>query len=156
MNKTEFLNILRQSLSGEVAPNILEENISYYDGYIGAQTVEEENRSIEELGDPRLIAKSIIEAERAAKEKSKGNWSEPNHQGYTSEQEEEHGDNSSEFNRNIFFANIKWYHKLIAVVVVIVIFVIVALIGRLLLSFLFAFGLPILLLVLVISLLRKR
>ena len=63
MNKEEFLNILRQSLSGEVANQIIDQNVRYYDSYISAQTLQEEAEIIDRLGDPRLIAKTIIEAE---------------------------------------------------------------------------------------------
>jgi uncharacterized membrane protein len=156
MNKSEFLNILRQSLSGEVTTNVIEQNISYYDGFISAQTVEDEGRIIDELGDPRLIAKTIIEAEKAAKEKSKGNWSGANYQGHIPEQDEEYKETSSESRQNIFLSNLKWYHKLIAVIAIIVLFIFIAVIGRLVLGFLFAFGLPLLLLLLVMSLFRRR
>ena len=156
MSKSEFLSILRQSLSNEVATNILEQNLSYYEGYISAQSVEDELRIIDGLGDPRLIAKTIIEADRAAKEKSKGNWSGAYYDGNSTEQEEQFSGSSTEYNRNIFVSRMKWYHKLIAVAVIIVLFIVIALIGRLVLGFLFAFGLPILLLLLVMTLFRRR
>ncbi|MDF2908091.1 MAG: putative rane protein [Herbinix sp.] len=156
MNKTEFLNILRQSLSGEVTTGVIEQNINYYDGYISAQTAEDDDRIIDRLGDPRLIAKTIIEAEKAAREKSNGNWSKANHQGYATGQEEEYKEKSSEYNRSTFSFHMKWYQKLIVVAVIIILIIIIALVGRLLLGFLFAFGLPILLLLLVMSIFRKR
>ncbi len=156
MNKSEFLNILRESLSGEIATSILEQNISYYDGYISAQTIEEEERTIDGLGDPRLIAKTIVEAERAAKEKNKSNWSTAEHQEYSSGPEDNEKEQSTGFNQNIFLSKMQWYHKLIAIVVIVVLFVIIAVIGRLVIGFLFAFGLPILLLILVMSLFRRR
>lgn len=156
MNKSEFLNILRQALSGEVSQDVIEQNISYYSGYISTQTVEDENRIIEELGDPRLIAKSIIEAEKAAKEKSKSNWSGAAYQNNTSEQYEEYNGRTEELNQGFFFNKMKWYHKLIAIAVIIVLLILIAMIGRLLLSVVFVFGLPILLLLLVMTLFRRR
>jgi uncharacterized membrane protein len=156
MNKVEFLDILRQSLSGEVTNQSIEQNVRYYDGYISAQTPEEEADNIDKLGDPRLIAKTIIEAEKAAKEKNMNNWSGSNYQTHSAEAEEEHRDNSDGHGKNVFFTNMQWYHKLIAVLVVIVLFVLIALIGRLVIGFLFAFGIPILLVLLVMSLFRKR
>jgi uncharacterized membrane protein len=156
MNKEEFLDILRQSLSGEVTNQSIEQNVRYYDGYISAQTPEEEADIIDRLGDPRLIAKTIIEAEKAAKEKSMNNWSGSNYQSHTTEAEGEHRDNSDGHDKNVFFTNMQWYHKLIAILVVIVLFILIALIGRLVIGFLFAFGIPILLVLLVMSLFRKR
>lgn len=156
MNKTEFLNILRQALGGEVSQDVIEQNISYYAGYISAQTMEDENRIIDELGDPRLIAKSIIEAEKAAKEKSRSNWSGSDYKSNASEQYEEYNGKSGELNQGIFFTRMKWYHKLIAIAVIIVLLILIAMIGRLLLSVVFVFGLPILLLLLVMTLFRRR
>jgi uncharacterized membrane protein len=156
MDKIEFLDILRQSLSGEVINQSIEQNIRYYDGYISAQTLEEEADIIDRLGDPRLIAKTIIEAEKVAKEKSMNNWSGSNYQSHTTEEGQEHRDNSDTRGKNVFFTNMQWYHKLIAILVIILLFVLIALIGRLVIGFLFAFGIPILLVLLVMSLFRKR
>lgn len=62
MKKQEFLNILQESLEGEVKPGIIADNIAYYNQYIQAEV--DRGRSIDsvmdELGDPRLIAKTII------------------------------------------------------------------------------------------------
>lgn len=156
MNKTEFLNILQQSLSGEVTSQSEEQNVRYYNDYISARTIEDEADIIDRLGDPRLIAKTIIEAEKVAKEKSMNHWSGSNYQSHTSESEEEYRDNSTGRSKNVFFTNMLWYHKLIAVLVIIVLFVLIAFIGRLVIGFLFAFGLPILLVLLVMSLFRRR
>lgn len=156
MNKEEFLNILRQSLSGEVANEVINQNVRYYDSYISAQTLEEEAEIIDRLGDPRLIAKTIIEAEKAAKEKSMNNWSGTNYQNYTSDAYEEYKDNTTDHDKHIFFTNLKWYHKLIAVMVIIVLFVIIAMVGKLVIGLLFTFSLPILLVFLVMLLFRKR
>lgn len=156
MNKEEFLNILRQSLSGEVANQIIDQNVRYYDSYISAQTLQEEAEIIDRLGDPRLIAKTIIEAEKAAKEKSMNNWSGTNYQNYTSDVYEEYKDNTTDHNKHIFFTNMKWYHKLIAVMVIIILFVIIAMVGKLVIGLLFTFSLPILLIFLVMLLFRKR
>ena len=62
MKKQEFLNILQESLEGEVKPGIIADNIAYYNQYIQAEM--DKGRSMDsvmdELGDPRLIAKTII------------------------------------------------------------------------------------------------
>ncbi|MDF2486808.1 MAG: putative rane protein [Herbinix sp.] len=156
MDKSEFLVQLRQSLSGEVASDVIEQNIKYYDGYISSQSREEEDRVLSVLGDPRLIAKTIIEAERVAAEKGKTGWSQNSYHSNLSEEEDVQRESTANFGKNIFFTNLKWYHKLIAVLVVIALFVIIALVGRLIIGFLFAFGLPIILILLVMALFRKR
>lgn len=62
MKKQEFLNILQESLEGEVKPGIIADNIAYYNQFIQAEM--DKGRSVDsvmdELGDPRLIAKTII------------------------------------------------------------------------------------------------
>lgn len=154
MNKSEFLNILRQSLSGEVAPDIQEQNISYYHGYISSQGKPEED-VIAELGDPRLIAKTIIETSKIAREKSRGGWNQGGYQDYRT-QEDSMEDDRSGFPKSTSFSHLKWYHKLSAVLAMITLVIVIMVVGRFVIGFLFAFGLPIILILLVMTLFRRR
>ena len=63
MTKYEFLKELREALEGQVPMSEIEESISYYRDYISRQEADgrSEQEILEELGSPRLIAKSIIE-----------------------------------------------------------------------------------------------
>ena len=63
MTKDEFLYALKRALSGEISAEEFNENMRFYEEYIEAEirkgrTEEDVMRS---LGDPRLIAKTIIE-----------------------------------------------------------------------------------------------
>lgn len=64
MTKQEFINTLRISLNGKVSPAAVEENVSYYEDYINTQIRmgQSEQEVLASLGDPRLIAKSVMEA----------------------------------------------------------------------------------------------
>ncbi len=64
MSKQEFIDKLRMALSGKVSARLVEENVSYYEEYINAQMRQgySEESVMESLGDPRLIARSIITA----------------------------------------------------------------------------------------------
>lgn len=64
MNKVEFLQGLQEALSGEVPPTVVRENLRYYDDYIAIEVKKGRNESevLEELGAPRLIARTIIDA----------------------------------------------------------------------------------------------
>lgn len=64
MNSQEFLDKLRLALSGQIGASQVEENIAYYREYISAQVRmgQPEEAVLGNLGDPRLIAKSIISA----------------------------------------------------------------------------------------------
>ncbi|MDO5155220.1 MAG: DUF1700 domain-containing protein [Eubacteriales bacterium] len=71
MTKQEFLQELKQCLSGEVSPESLMDSYRYYDNYIDdcVRGGKSEEAVVEELGKPNLIARSIIAAqsgERAA------------------------------------------------------------------------------------------
>lgn len=63
MTKQEFLEKLRLALSGRVNSEVVTENINFYEDYINTEIRKgklEEN-VLEELGDPRLIARTIAD-----------------------------------------------------------------------------------------------
>ena len=68
MRKTEFLQELREALDGEVSASVIQSNISYYDQYISQEAAKgrREEEVIEEIGSPRLIAKTIIDSSEGA------------------------------------------------------------------------------------------
>lgn len=68
MSKQEFIDKLRLALSGKVSAGLVEENVSYYEEYINTQVRmgKSQEQVLETLGDPRLIAKSIITANEGA------------------------------------------------------------------------------------------
>lgn len=83
MKKQEFLVELQKALSSRVSVSSMQENVRYYDDYISMQMRRgrTEEEIMEEIGDPRLIAKSIITAEMDAaqtetEKKSKKHWKE--------------------------------------------------------------------------------
>ncbi|MDO5392646.1 MAG: DUF1700 domain-containing protein [Eubacteriales bacterium] len=65
MTKSEFLEILRQQLDGEMPSGEIYSNIHYYDQYIDKELLsgKTEEEVMNELGDPRLIAKTLIDAD---------------------------------------------------------------------------------------------
>lgn len=64
MDKNEFLEKLAKALAGQVPASAVEENINYYSSYISGEVQKGTplQQVLEDLGDPRLIAKSIIDA----------------------------------------------------------------------------------------------
>ncbi|MBR1741803.1 MAG: DUF1700 domain-containing protein [Lachnospiraceae bacterium] len=66
MGKKEFLAVLRESLEGYVPKEEVEKNIKFYRNYFEESDLSE-GELLEELGDPRLIARTIIEAYKASK-----------------------------------------------------------------------------------------
>ena len=67
MDRTEFIERLQRALAGGVNSSRVAENVQYYREYIDMEI--RKGRSEEEvlgsLGDPRLLAKSIIEANKS-------------------------------------------------------------------------------------------
>lgn len=72
MNGLEFIRLLKETLDGEVAPSVIRENVRYYEDYIAEQvrSGKREKEVLEELGDPRLIARTIIETSAQAGEET--------------------------------------------------------------------------------------
>lgn len=64
MTKKQFLEELKTSLEGMVSPMVVQQNMNYYENYISEQirNGKSEQDVLNELGNPRLIAKSIIDA----------------------------------------------------------------------------------------------
>ena len=64
MSREEFLAGLRQALALEVSERVVQDNLSYYADYIEEECRKgrTEGEVLEELGDPRLLARTIISA----------------------------------------------------------------------------------------------
>ncbi|MGB4658378.1 MAG: DUF1700 domain-containing protein [Mobilitalea sp.] len=157
MDKREFIDTLRQSLIGEVSPEVIEENVRYYDQFINSHVTGEEAHLFAELGDPRLIAKTIIETEKMSKLKDINNGYQGGNTYYNNETEE--GENQQDSTNPInprFFSSMTWYQKVALILIMIVIFIVIFSIGRVVVKFLFAFGLPIILILLILTMFRKR
>lgn len=66
MTRREFLSELRMALEGNIPVQDIEDNIHYYDNYF-AESSKSEREVCEELGDPRLIARTLIDSFTASK-----------------------------------------------------------------------------------------
>ena len=74
MSREEFLTELRKALQGRVSQQTVNDNLRYYEEYILTESHKGKTEAevIAELGNPRLLAKSIIDAENATAEPQKG------------------------------------------------------------------------------------
>lgn len=65
MNKTEFLETLRGQLSGQIQSSKADAHVRYYRDYIETQlrSGRTEEEILAELGDPRLIAKTLLDTD---------------------------------------------------------------------------------------------
>lgn len=67
MNREEFIDTLRRALYGKVDDYALADHVRYYENYISQEIAKgrSEGDVLEELGDPRLIARTILETSGA-------------------------------------------------------------------------------------------
>lgn len=131
MNKEEFLQGLQNTLSGEVPTAVIRENLNYYNDYV--QTEINKGRSetevMEELGDPRLIARTIIDITPGAGASSYESYQtyDNGKTGGTSQYQEDQRQQSNRQNTgNLHYYDLnKWYWKLLGIVLVIVVFTVI-------------------------------
>lgn len=118
MRKAEFLKELQDALQGEVSAAVIRENLNYYDQYISQETISgrREEDVIEEIGSPRLIARTIIDSSEAAGDIPEAESS------YGSSQDSYGGERRSSMNFHYVDLS-KWYWKLLASVVIILVMV---------------------------------
>lgn len=116
MNANEFLSKLEDALRGEVPASVLESNLRYYRGYIAEERGKgrEEQEILDGLGDPRLIARTIIETQSA--DGSREDYRE-------SYQEADSGERYCEERRHVHTES--WKISLIVILVLVVIILIV-------------------------------
>lgn len=160
MTKKEFLEQLRESLQGEISAREVNDNINYYasyiDGEIGKGKAEAEVMYM--LGDPRLIAKTIIETRGISGSTTGNNY-------FYEADDEDNTKTSKGFNANydkndswdLRFGKLKLNTKLgriISLLVVILIFAVVIVVVGQLVAFLLPVVLPIFLVMFILTLLR--
>ena len=120
MNKQEFIDRLRMALSGKVSARLVEENVSYYEEYINSQVRmgSSEESVLASLGDPRLIAKSIITANEGENSNTSGSGAQSSYQDQYAAQKQQNG--------SLKVVNMpRWVAILITVLIIIVIISIV-------------------------------
>jgi len=68
MDRAGFLNTFKEALTGKVPDDVIQDNVSYYNRYIDAQlrNGKSEEQVLTELGDPRLLARTIEDSTRYA------------------------------------------------------------------------------------------
>ncbi len=133
MNKDDFLRGLQNALSGEVPPSVVRDNLKYYDEYIRTevQNGRSEEQIMGDLGDPRLIARTIIDTTPGAGEGGFEEYRAFGNFGFgggsasedrSSGQQEQTGPRQTSGNGNIHYYDLnKWYWKAAFIMLVILI-----------------------------------
>ena len=132
MTRQEFLEELRITLQGEMNQGRINEHLHYYDTYIMEESRKgkTEEQVLEELGNPRLIAKTLIDTE--------GNYEGSRHESaYSSGYEEHeqtvkkgfHAEYSKDKGWDIRFGRFQlnsWYGRLVMIIIALLVIVVVA------------------------------
>lgn len=140
MTKNEFLDILRISLEGEILSSDVENNIKYYEDYINTQLKQKSFEEIySELGNPRLIAKTIIDTNKISGSRQTSN---------------EYINNSTE--NEVYKQSNKYFNKLLRYIIGIIIIFVVIFLGSIAVKLFFSIGLPILIIVLIYKSILKH
>lgn len=111
MSKNEFLDILHEQLSGQLPEGAVAAHIQYYRNYIEEQQQKgrSESEVLNELGDPRLIARTLLDTETIDSDISQNNSYSENGSSYRSSA------SGSVKKRTYKLDLTTWYGKLIAI-----------------------------------------
>lgn len=148
MDRAEFLTVLRESLEGNIPQAEMEENLRYYREYF-EQSDKSDRETVEELGDPRLIARTVIDAYRASKgpmadyytEQARNEYSRSQSRAYRREEQAEGYHSEQGF-----------LNKLLGWLIVLAVLAIVLVVGVVAVKILLTVVLPVVVIVLVVKL----
>lgn len=146
MGRTEFIEILQRTLAASMGSSLVNSNVRYYQEYFDTEI--RKGRSEEEvlssLGDPRLLAKTIIEASKHEGQSLRPEYDEVYEEGAEENDSREYGDK--------VYRMPGW---MLLVLLLIIIVVVIGIVGSIL-SMLLPIILPILFVVFIIRFFQKR
>lgn len=133
MTRIEFMDILQRTLAGSLNSSTVNENMRYYQEYFDTQMRmgKSETEVIGELGNPRLLAKTMIEA---AKREGRGGSVDAEYDEVYEDGTHTQGNKSS--HETDVMKKVRMPSWLIAVVVILILLVVVKIIGSVIIAFL--------------------
>ena len=148
MDRTEFIDRLQRALAGGVNSSRVAENVQYYREYIAVEIRKgrSEKEVLDSLGDPRLLAKSIIEANKRA------GISEGTNRTYDEETVEKEG---GEWGKTVMENVTRVPGWLIALVAVVIFLLIIGVVFSVI-SFLAPIIIPVLIVILLVNFFKRR
>lgn len=154
MTRNEFLERLRKALENELNGSAIQENVDYYDSYITEemQRGRTEAEVTAELGDPWVIARTLIEAAENAEE-AKGarqSYDAPGERGGRGQ-----GNSSAGKNIRVFGFDTWWKKILLVLGIIGAVLIVVAVIGGIF-SLLMPILIPVLLIMLVVRMIGSK
>lgn len=154
MDRGEFLSILRESLEGCIPREEVEKNITFYRNYF-EESEQSDREIIAELGDPRLIARTIIDAYKASKGPMADYYTEQARSEYSREHSKQYDDFVGQDGSGYSGKNLAWYEKAIGWIVIIFVLVVILAIAFTLVGVFVGYVLPVILLIVIIRMLMN-
>jgi len=147
MTRDEFLRQLQEALENDLQGQIVQENVDYYNQYISEEVHKGrgEQEVIDSLGDPWILAKTVIDSVDTTKYSSN-----------VYETQESRSNQDTKQNRAYIFGLDTWWKKLLAVFILVGIVLLVVVIVGGLLSLLIPILVPLLVIIMLIRLFNKR
>lgn len=138
MNKKEFLDTLYNQLSGQMPEGSIAAHVQYYRNYIEDAVTQgrTEAEVLNELGDPRLIARTLLDADSAAfgNPQTTESYSEP----YT---DNSYNDDSPKVKSHSFHLDLStWYGKLAVILIAAVVIILLCTVLSVLIPVMVIFG----------------
>ncbi|MBE5959971.1 MAG: hypothetical protein E7256_01075 [Lachnospiraceae bacterium] len=173
----EFIRELREALEGEVPESEIRSNIRYYEEYMNNERITKSEEEITAaLGEPRLIARTIIdtfqmqhggethydrqeanyyqEAGREYRQSSYNNGTYTDGEVHT---QESYSNRAHKSGNHVRVLNMPgWLASVLGIMILVLIFSALFWIGGVVLKLFIRFGLPILLVVLIVTFIRNR
>lgn len=152
MSRREFLEILRGQLAGQMAQGKAAAHVRYYEDYIQSQVRSGRNEAdvLAELGDPRLIARTLIDTDDGTEVYDESGYAE---ESYGSDDYAGNGGGDASVKHHSFKLDLStWYGKAIVIAIAAVIIILLATVLVAVAPFFIAFGIVLYL----ISWFRKR
>ena len=151
MTRSEFLEKLRSALGNDLSGSVIQENVDYYNNYIQEEVNKgrSEMEVIEELGDPWVIARTIIDSVEGQKEvKSQRKVYDSGYGGYSQ--------TSDNYESNVHIFKMEGWKKVLLILGIIgVLILIIAVIGGII-SLLAPIIVPVLLIIVLIQIFSNR
>lgn len=171
MTKNDFLDLLRNTLLGQIPDLEIESNMKYYEEYIrteGYKTSEEE--VINQLGDPRLIAKTITDTYQLSHEpmfhntnrnstfydteNSYNNKKYKNDYSHDTKYDKGNDSNGRNFSFNIS-TSLTWIQKVFIASIIILLIIVIIFVGGILLNIFFTIAIPLLFIYIVYRIIKE-
>ena len=146
MTKTEFLEALRRALNGNMAAASVEDNLKFYENYFYSEEAKGRSEAalLSELGDPRILARTLIDAAERAGDAYAREANETQFRAASGAQ------NRDEYRERVHMPG--W---LIAILVIMVFVVVISVVGSLMWAIL-PYLIPVVLVVYIIRLFQKK